>query len=181
LPSPRVRVRVARPRFGCRKSPRASARSKRAIRSFPVFFVRPLRILFIRKEGCLSRLLSPRVRVWVVGSRLGCRKSPQASAQSKRVIRSFPVFFVRPSRILFVRKEGCLSHLPSPRVRVWVVGSRLRCRKSPRASARSKRAIRSFPVFFVWLSRILFIQKEGWSMPGYPQWVRAVTPPVSCY
>ena len=71
--------------------------------------------------------------------------------------------------------------LPSLRVQVHVAGSRLGCRKSPRASTRSKRAIRSSPVFLVRPSRILFVRKEGWSMPGYPRWARAVTSPVSCY
>jgi len=72
------------------------------------------------------------------------------------------------------RSEGGVFLL-SPRVRVRVAGSRLGCRKSPRASAQSKRAIRSFPVFFVWPSRILFVQKEGWSMPGYPRWASSDT------
>ena len=35
--------------------------------------------------------------------------------------------------------------------------------------------------FFKRPSRILFAQKEGWNMPGYPWWARAVTLPVSCY
>ena len=36
-------------------------------------------------------------------------------------------------------------------------------------------------IFFVWPSRILFVQKEGWNMSGYPWWARAVTSPVSYY
>ena len=64
---------------------------------------------------------SPRVRVWVTGSRLGCRKSPRASAWSERAIRSFPVFFMRPSRILFVQKEGWFAEPSSASLGRWVL------------------------------------------------------------
>ena len=70
------------------------------------------------RRGCL---LSLRVRVWVAGSRLGCRKSPRASARSERAIRSFPIFFVRPLRILFVRKEGLFARPSSVSLSRWVL------------------------------------------------------------
>ena len=38
---------------------------------------------------------------------------------------------------------------------------------------------------FFWLferpSRFLFARKEGWNVPRYPRWARAMAFPVSCY
>ena len=83
--------------------------------------------------------------------------------------------WIYSSRGFFPVEWGVLLRLLSPRVRVRVAGPRLGRRKSPRASARSKRAVRSFPVFFAQPSRILFSRKEGWSMPGYPRWASSDT------
>ena len=91
-------------RFGCRKSPRASARSERAIRSSLGFYA-TLAHPF-RSEGgvCLPR--PPQARAWVAGSRHGCRKSPRASCTEREGYQEFPWLFMRSSRILFVWKEG---------------------------------------------------------------------------
>ena len=63
----------------------------------------------------LSRLSSPRVRVRVAGSRLGCRKSPRASTRSKRMIKSFPVFFCVALTHPF-RSEGGVEYARLPSV-----------------------------------------------------------------
>jgi hypothetical protein len=108
---------------------------------FPWLFVRPSRILFVRKEGLFARPSSVSLGRWV-SARL--QEEPRASARSERAIRSSPSFLCDPRASFLFRRRGCL---PSPRVRAWVVGSRQGCRKSPRASTRSERAIRSSPGF----------------------------------
>ena len=101
---PRVRAWVTGSRQGCRKSPLASTRSERAVRSSPSFLCDPRASFSFRRRGCL---LSPRVRAWVAGSRQGCRKSPRASARSKRAIRNFPVFLCGPhASFSFGRRGG---------------------------------------------------------------------------
>ena len=72
---------------------------------------------------------SLQVRAWVACPRLGCRRSPRASARSERAVRGPPDFFVQPSHILFVRTEGFFAE--PTRVRAWVAGSQQNCRESP--------------------------------------------------
>ena len=168
LPSPCVRQ-------GCRKSPQASAQSERAVRSSPGFLYDRRASFSFGRRGCLS---SPRVRAWVAGSRLGCRKSPRASARSERAIRSFPVFFVRPSRILFVRKEGLFAEPLSASLGRWVSA---RLQEELPSLCTEREGGQEFSWLFMRPSRILFARKEGWNMPGYPWWAQAVTLPVSYY
>ena len=79
--------------------------------------MRSSRILFVQKEGLFaepsSASLGRLVSAWL-------QKNPRASTQSKRAIKSFPVFFVRPSRILFVRKEGLFAEPLSASLGRWV-------------------------------------------------------------
>ena len=94
------------------------------------------------------------------------------------MIRSFLVFFVRPSRILFVRKEGLFVEPSSASLGRWVSAW---LQEEPPSLYTEQEGDQEFPCLFGWPSRILFVRKEGWSVPGYPRWARAVTPPVSCY
>ena len=195
---------------------------------FPWLFVRPSRILFVQKEGLFTE--PPRVLAWVAGSRQGYRKSPLASAQSERAVRSspgflcnprasfsfgrrgcfaepsraslgrwvsarlqeeppslrtkrkgdqeFPWLFTRPSRILFVQKEGLFAEPSSASLGRWVSA---RLQEEPPSLYMEREGDQEFPWLFVRPSRILFIRKEGWNMPGYPRWPRAVALPVSYY
>ena len=144
---------------------------------FPWLFVRPSCILFVQTEGLFAK--PPQVQAWVAGSRQGCRKSPLASAQSKKAVRGSLGFLYDPRASFSLRRRGCFAE--PPRVRTGVARSRQDCRKSPLASARGKRSVGGSPGFFVGPSRFVYARKEGWNVPGYPRWARALALPVSCY
>ena len=168
-----MRVRVAGTWPSCRKNPRASTLSERAISGFPVFFDGPHASFFARKEGFVCRAPSSaslgrwvsarfagrapeplhgargrsgvplafcatlahpfRLEEGVICRALECEpgslglgkvagRAPEPPARSERAIRSSPSFLCDPRASFLFGRRGCL---PSPRVRVWVAGSRL--------------------------------------------------------
>ena len=100
-----ARAWVAYPCLGCKRSPRASARSERAVRGPNNFFVQPSHILFVWTERLFAE--PTRVRTWVAGSRQTYRKSPLASARSERAVRCSPSFLYALTR------EGLFAETPS--------------------------------------------------------------------
>ena len=127
------------------------------------------------RRGCLP---SPRVRAWVAGSRQGCRKSPRTSAWSERAIRSSPGFLCDPRASFSLGRRGCLPSPSRASLGRWVSA---RLQEEPLSVRAEREGDQEFPWLFVRHSRILFAWKERWNMPGYPQWVRALTFPVSFY
>ena len=109
---------------------------------FPWLFVRPSRILFVRKEGLFVEPSSASLGRWV-SARL--QEEPPSLCTEREGRQGFPWLFVRPSRVLSVRTEVLFAE--PPRVRAWVAGSRQSHRKSPLASTWSERAVRSSPSF----------------------------------
>ena len=103
---------------GCRKSPRASARSERAIRSSPGFLYDPRASFSLGRRGCLPSPSHASLGRWVL-ARL--QEEPRASAWSERAIRSSPGFLVQPSRILFIWKEGLFAEPSSASLGRWVL------------------------------------------------------------
>ena len=72
----------------------------------------PFFVAFFRPSGC-ERL----------------QEEPPSLRAEREGDQEFPWLFVRPSRILFARKEGLFAE--PPRVRAWVAWSWQGCRKSP--------------------------------------------------
>ena len=87
------------------------------IRSFPVFFVRPSCILFIRKEGLFAEPSRASLGRWV-SARL--QEEPPSLYIERERDQEFPWLFVRPSRILFIRKEGLFAEPSSASLGRWV-------------------------------------------------------------
>ena len=54
-------------------------------------------------------------------------------------------------------------------------------RKEPLCLHLEREGRQGFPRLFVRPSCFLFAQKEGWNVPSYPRWARALALPVSCY
>ena len=74
------------------------------------------------------------------------REEPLSLRLEREGRQGFTRLFVRPSRFLFARKEGSYCRAPScASPSRWA--SAMFCRKSPLASARSKRAVRDSPDF----------------------------------
>ena len=145
---------------------------------FSWLFKRPSRILFARKEGVVCRApSSASLGRWVSARFAGRAPEPPHGARGRSgVPLAFYATLAHPFRS---EGGGCL---PSPlECEPRSLGLGKVCRERPRASAWSERVVRSSPGFFMRPSRILFARKEGWNMPGYPRWARAVTLPVSCY
>ena len=69
------------------------------VRSFPIFFVRPSRILFIQKEGLFAEPSSASLGRWVSA---WLQEEPPSLCTEREGRQRFPWLFVRPSRILFV-------------------------------------------------------------------------------
>ena len=69
-----------------------------------------------------------------------------------------------PFFVVFFRPSGCE-----------------RLQEEPPSLRAEREGDQEFPWLFVRPSRILFARKEGWNMPCYPRWARAVTFPVSFY
>ena len=92
----------------------------------------PFFVVFFRSSGCTSRQ--------------GLQEEPPSLRAEREGDQEFPWLFVRPSRNLFIRKEGFVCRNPlegEPRS----LGLGKVCRESPRASARSERAVWSSPGF----------------------------------
>ena len=68
--------------------------------------MRPSRILFVRKEGLLAEPSSASLGRWV-SARL--QEEPPNLCTEREGDQEFPWLFVRPSRILFVQKEGLFA------------------------------------------------------------------------
>ena len=68
--------------------------------------MRPSRILFVRKEGLFAEPSIASLGRWV-SARL--QEEPLSLYTEREGGQEFPWFFVRPSRILFVRKEGLFT------------------------------------------------------------------------
>ena len=156
--------------FGCRKSPRASARGERAIRSSSGSLSDPRASFSFGRRGCLPSPLECEPGSLGLGKVAG--RAPEPLAWSERAIRSSPSF-------LCERKEGFVCRAPSSAsLGRWVSA---KWQEEPPSLCTEREGDQGFPWLFVRPSRILFARKEGWNMPGYPQWARAVTLPVSCY
>ena len=69
----------------------------------PLAFVQPSRILFVRKEGLFAEPSSASLGRWVSAMLL---EEPLSLCMEREGDQEFPWLFVRPSRILFIRKEG---------------------------------------------------------------------------
>ena len=54
-------------------------------------------------------------------------------------------------------------------------------REEPLSLCLEREGRQGFPRLFVRPSCFLFARKEGWKMPCYPRWARALAFPVSCY
>ena len=143
----------------------------------PWLFCSTLTYPFRSDGGVVCRAHSGASRSHWVSTRL--QEEPLASARSERAVRSSPDFLYDPRASFLLRRRGCFAE--PPRVRTGVARSRQDCRKSPLASAWDKRSIGGSPGFFVRPSRFLFARKEGWNVPGYPRWTRALALLVSCY
>ena len=87
----------------CRKSPRASARGERAIRSSPGFLYDPRASFSLGRRGCLPSPSRASLGRWV-SARL--QEEPPSLRAEREGDQEFPWLFVRPSRFLFARKEG---------------------------------------------------------------------------
>ena len=103
--------------LGCRRSPRASAWSERAVRGPPDFFVHPSHILFARKEGLFAEPLSACLGRWVSA---WLQEEPPSLCMEREGGQEFPWLFVRPSRILFVWKEGLFAEPSGESLGHWV-------------------------------------------------------------
>ena len=68
--------------------------------------MRPLRILFIQKEGLFAEPSSASLGRWVSAS---LQEEPPSLRMEQEGNQEFPWLFIRPSRILFVRKEGLFA------------------------------------------------------------------------
>ena len=60
-------------------------------------------------------------------------------------------------------------------------GASTMLRKEPLSLRLEREGRQGFPRLFVRPSCFLFARKEGWKMPCYPRWARAMAFPVSCY
>ena len=120
--------------LGCRRSPRASAQSERAVRGPPRLFCSTLAHPFCSDGGVVCRAHScANLGRWVSTN---LHEEPPGLCTERKGRQVLSWLFIRPSRV-----RVCL--LRPPRVRAWVVGSQHICRKSSLASARSKKAVRS--------------------------------------
>ena len=129
--------------FGCRKSPRASARSVRAIRSSPGFLGDPHASFSFRRRGCLSSPSSASLGRWVL-ARL--QEGPPSLLHGARGRSGVPLAFYVTLVHPFHSEGGVCSPRPlecGPRS----LGPDKVCRESPQSSARSERAVRSSPGF----------------------------------
>ena len=98
------------------------------------------------------------MRAWVAGSWQGCRKSPRASCTEREGDQEFPWLFVRPSHILFVRKEGLFAKPSSASLGHWVSAW---LQEEASSLCTEREGDQEFPWLFVRPSRNLFIRKEG--------------------
>ena len=82
--------------------------------------MRPSRILFVRKEGLFAEPSSASLGRWV-SARL--QEEPPSLCTEREGDQEFPWLFVRPSRILFVRKEGLFAEPSRASLGRWVSAS----------------------------------------------------------
>ena len=90
----------------CRKSPRASTRSERAVRSSPGFLYDPRASFSFRRRGCLPSPSCASLDRWVSAK---LQEEPLSLRTEREGGQEFSWLLVRPSRILFVRKEGLFA------------------------------------------------------------------------
>ena len=139
-----MRAWVAGSQHICRKSSLASAQSKRAVRSSPSFLYDPRTTFSFGRRGLFAE--TPSRASLGRGASAYLQEELRSLCPEQEGRQEFPWLFVRPSRNLFVRKEGFVCRNPlegEPRL----LGLGKVCRESPRASARSERAVRSSPGF----------------------------------
>ena len=139
LPSPQVRVQVTGVSARLQEEP-SSLRTEREVhQESPWLLVRPSRVRVCRPRP-------PRVRAYVAGSWRLLRKELPSLCTEQEGRQEFFWLFERPSHFLFARKEGLFCRAPScASLSRWA--SAMVCRKSPLASAWSKRAVRDSPDF----------------------------------
>ena len=111
---------------------------------FPWLFIRPSRIIFVRKEGFVCRAPSSASLGRWVSTRL--QEEPPSLLHGARGRSGVPLaFYVTLAHPFRSEGGGCL---PSPlEYEPRSLGLGKVCRESPRASARSERAVRSSPSF----------------------------------
>ena len=144
FPNLRVRAWVACFCCGCRKSPRASAQSERAIRSSPGFLGDPRASFSFRRRGCLLSPSSARLGRWASASLQGERSSLHTEREGDQ---EFPWLFMRPSRILFVWKGGFVCRAPSSASLGRWVSARLQ--EEPPSLCTEREGDQEFPWLFV--------------------------------